>query len=101
MYSISKDSMNNPVSSIKYQNKKCLYVYEGKLKRDWVRNVDLKNIKAMCIFDGDLDVDYDDIVKILDSNGNETTTEVFKIVDIEKPRNLHTGRVDHTKVMLA
>jgi len=101
VYTLTTDKMNNPIETLAHSKIKCQYVYEGKLKRDWVRSADLKNITAYCKFNGDLSIDYNDVVKILDNTDAESATLTFKVVDIQKPQNLHTGKVDHTKVMLA
>jgi len=101
VYSVTTDKMTNPVPTLAHENIRCQYVYEGKLKRDWVRSADLKNITAYCKFDGDLTINYNDVVKILDADLEESADLTFKVVDIQKPENLHTGNIDHTKVMLA
>lgn len=101
VYSHTTDKMNNPTETIVHSKIKCQYVYEGKLKRDWVRSADLKSILAYCKFDGDLSINYNDVVKILDDDDIESGALSFKVVDIQKPLNLHTGKIDHTRVMLA
>jgi hypothetical protein len=103
VYTTTKDENNDPVETLLYEQIRCLFVEDGKLRRDWVRNADLREIRACCKFDGDKNINYDDVVKILDDDLEEYSdgSMSFRVVDKEKPKNLHTGNIDHTRVMLA